>query len=41
MMSKRVALAGFLHETNTFAPTKALFSDFLQGGGYMPMSHGD
>ncbi len=39
-MSKRVALAGFLHETNTFAPTKARMADFVQGGGYMPISRG-
>jgi microcystin degradation protein MlrC len=39
-MSMRVALAGFLHETNTFAPTKAQMSDFVQGGGYMPFARG-
>jgi len=39
-MRKRVALAGFLHETNTFAPTKATYADFVQGGGYLPMSRG-
>lgn len=39
-MSKRVALAGFLHETNTFAPTKARMDDFVQGGGYMPLVRG-
>ncbi|MEY8828392.1 M81 family metallopeptidase [Sedimentitalea sp. XS_ASV28] len=39
-MTKRVALAGFLHETNTFAPTKARLEDFVQGGGYMPMARG-
>lgn len=39
-MSKRVALAGFLHETNTFAPTKAEMADFVQGGGYMPIARG-
>jgi microcystin degradation protein MlrC len=39
-MSKRVALAGFLHETNTFAPSKARMEDFVQGGGYMPMARG-
>ena len=39
-MKKRVALAGFLHETNTFAPTKADMSDFVQGGGYMPLARG-
>ncbi|WP_246156634.1 M81 family metallopeptidase [Aquicoccus porphyridii] len=38
---RRVALAGFLHETNTFAPTKAAHEDFVQGGGYMPMARGD
>ena len=40
-MTKRVALAGFLHETNTFAPTKARMDDFVQGGGYMPMARGN
>lgn len=40
-MSKRVALAGFLHETNTFAPTKAQMDDFVQGGGYMPLVRGE
>lgn len=40
-MKKRVALAGFLHETNTFAPTRAIYSDFEQGGGYLPMSRGE
>jgi len=39
-MPKRVALAGFLHETNTFAPTRALMDDFVQGGGYMPFVRG-
>lgn len=39
-MSKRVALAGFLHETNTFAPSKATFEQFKQGGGYLPLSRG-
>ncbi|MCT7377134.1 M81 family metallopeptidase [Chelativorans salis] len=39
-MSKRVALAGFLHETNTFAPSRATYAQFEQGGGYLPMSRG-
>jgi len=39
-MTKRVALAGFLHETNTFAPSKADLASFVQGGGYMPMARG-
>ena len=29
----RVAVGGFLHETNTFAPTKATYDDFAHGGG--------
>lgn len=37
----RVALAGFLHETNTFAPTAADLSAFEAGGGYIPLSRGD
>ncbi|WP_048645573.1 M81 family metallopeptidase [Nitratireductor soli] len=39
-MTKRVALAGFLHETNTFAPSKATYAQFEQGGGYLPISRG-
>lgn len=39
-MTKRVAIAGFLHETNTFAPTKARYENFEQGGGYLPISRG-
>ncbi|MGY6563437.1 MAG: M81 family metallopeptidase [Halomonadaceae bacterium] len=39
-MTYRVALGGFLHETNTFAPSPATFADFEQGGGYMPMVRG-
>jgi microcystin degradation protein MlrC len=40
LMTKRVALAGFLHETNTFAPSPADMASFMQGGGYMPMARG-
>jgi microcystin degradation protein MlrC len=40
MMGKRVALAGFLHETNTFAPSKASLAHFEQGGGYLPICRG-
>ena len=39
-MTKRVAIAGFLHETNTFAPTPARYTNFEQGGGYLPLSRG-
>lgn len=40
-MSKRVAVAGFLHETNTFAANPANMAAFVQGGGYIPMSRGE
>ncbi len=36
----KVALAGFLHETNTFAPTPADISAFRDGGGYVPLTEG-
>ncbi len=39
-MTQTVALAGFVHETNTFAPTRADMAAFVQGGGYMPMVRG-
>ena len=29
-----IAVGGFLHETNTFAPTKATYADFVHGGGW-------
>ncbi|MBN8245459.1 M81 family metallopeptidase [Nitratireductor aquimarinus] len=40
-MKRRVALAGFLHETNTFAPSPATYAHFEQGGGYLPLSRGN
>ncbi|MEA2896408.1 MAG: hypothetical protein QOJ84_2023, partial [Bradyrhizobium sp.] len=36
----RIAIGGFLHETNTFAPTKATYEGFLHGGGWPPMREG-
>src|SRR4030081_3446908 len=36
----RIAVGGFLHETNTFAPTKAVYEAFVHGGGWPPMSQG-
>ena len=36
----RIALGAFLHETNTFAPTKATYADFVHGGGWPAMSSG-
>jgi len=39
-MTRRIAVGGFLHETNTFAPTKAGLGDFIRGSGSMAMSRG-
>lgn len=36
----RVALAGFVHESNSFAPSPADMTAFEQGGGYLPLSRG-
>ena len=36
----RVAVAGFLHETNTFAPNLADMAAFRNGGGYVPITRG-
>ena len=36
----KILIAGFQHETNTFAPTKADWEDFVQGGGMPCMAHG-
>jgi len=36
----RIAVGGFLHETNTFAPTKATYDGFVHGGGWPAMSQG-
>lgn len=37
----RIAIGGFLHETNTFAPSKATFSDFDGASGYGHIREGD
>src|ERR1700694_3541596 len=36
----RIAVGGFLHETNTFAPNKATYDDFVHGGGWPAMAQG-
>ena len=36
----RIAVGAFLHETNTFAPTKATYDDFVHGGGWPAMAQG-
>jgi microcystin degradation protein MlrC len=38
--ARRVALAGFVHESNSFAPTPAGLAAFRHGGGYLPLSRG-
>ncbi len=37
----KILIAGFQHETNTFAPSKASWDDFVQGGGMPCMTHGN
>ena len=39
-MSPRIVFGGFLHETNTFAPSKAGMDAFVQGGGWPPLARG-
>lgn len=41
MSVRRVAFGGFMHETNTFAPSKALYEDFERGWGPLPFVRGD
>jgi microcystin degradation protein MlrC len=36
----RIAIGGFQHETNTFAPSQATFDDFLRGRGWPPLARG-
>ncbi|TCR67073.1 M81 family metallopeptidase [Bosea sp. BK604] len=40
-MSPRIAFGGFLHETNTFAPSKADLAAFVQGGGWPGLARGE
>ena len=36
----RIALGGFLHETHSFAPRPTTYRDFLEPGGFPPLSRG-
>ena len=36
----RIAIGGFQHETNTFAPTRATFEDFQRDGGWPGLRRG-
>src|SRR5688500_16165557 len=37
----RIAVGGFQHETNTFAPTKAGYPAFEAGGGWPGVQYGE
>ncbi|HVE23514.1 MAG TPA: M81 family metallopeptidase [Acidocella sp.] len=37
----RILVAGFQHETNTFAPTKAVYENFLKGEGHPAMARSE
>ncbi len=41
MAKPRIAVAGFQHETNTFAPILTPYETFVQGGAWPAMTHGD
>ena len=36
----RILIAGFQHETNTFAPSKTAYDDFVRGGAFPAMAWG-
>ncbi|MEO1613455.1 MAG: M81 family metallopeptidase, partial [Pseudomonadota bacterium] len=36
----RILIAGFQHETNTLNPVPTRYDDFVDGGGWMPMTRG-
>ena len=36
----RIAIGGFQHETNTFAPSKADYAAFEDGGGWPGVQYG-
>ena len=38
--TRTILVAGFQHETNTFAPSKADYANFERGQGFPPMSRG-
>lgn len=39
-MVLRILIAGFQHETNTFAPSKTGYDDFVRGGAFPAMTRG-
>jgi len=40
-MMARIAVGGLHHETNTFAPLKATYDEFLRGGGWPGIQRGE
>src|SRR4249919_2955571 len=40
LTGKRIALGGFMHETNTFAPQKTTYADFAEAGDRVPLVRG-
>ena len=40
VLSPRILIAGFQHETNTFAPSKATYASFERGEGFPAMARG-
>ncbi|WP_143787532.1 M81 family metallopeptidase [Paraburkholderia phenazinium] len=40
-MAYKILIAGFQHETNTFAPSLATYESFVRGEGHPPMARGD
>ncbi len=36
----KILVAGFRHESNTFAPSKATYASFAADGGRYPLSRG-
>ena len=39
-MTYRIAIAGFLHESHSFAPRPTIYSDFLHPAGFPPLTEG-
>ena len=40
LTSKRIAIGGFMHETNTFQPQKTTYADFAEAGDRVPLVRG-
>ncbi|MFM9982761.1 MAG: M81 family metallopeptidase, partial [Burkholderiales bacterium] len=40
LSGKRIAVGGFMHETNTFQPKKTTYADFAEAGDRPPLVRG-